>query len=253
VRFRILHRAVYSGLAVNYLLSHAGEFLRAALVAREYRVPFSAVLASVIVERVLDFMALLLLIAILVILVPDLPDMVQVAAAIVAATVLIASVGLYLVVDAPDWLIRLGTLISRPLPEKVTQWGKYQIQKSRLGLAAIKEWRVMVRALSLSVLQWSFIVAAIWCSAVSVQAEVSVLTASVTFLLIVVGLMLPNSPMQLGTTQIAFVIGFGIDGNLATNALAASVIYTVFLILPVMLIGGVCLMRGRASWRATIS
>ena len=36
--FRELHSAVYAGLAVNFLVAHVGEFLRAATIARNRRV-----------------------------------------------------------------------------------------------------------------------------------------------------------------------------------------------------------------------
>ena len=103
----------------------------------------------------------------------------------------------------------------------------------------------MIAVLVVSVLQWLLIVAAIWASALAVGESASIVALVTTFVLILVGLMLPNSPMQIGTTQLAFTIGLGTGGIMATTAIAASLVYTMFLIIPVMLAGGVCLLRNR--------
>ena len=64
VSFRELHAAVYIGLAANFFVAHMGEFLRTAMLSRRCHAPFSGVFASVMVERVLDFIALLMLLAV---------------------------------------------------------------------------------------------------------------------------------------------------------------------------------------------
>jgi uncharacterized membrane protein YbhN (UPF0104 family) len=74
---------------------------------------------------------------------------------------------------------------------------------------------------------------------------VTIVPVAATFVLLIVGLMLPNSPMQIGTTQLAFAIGLGTGGVTATAAVAASLVYTLFLILPIMVVGGFFLLRSR--------
>ncbi len=77
--------AVYAGLAVNFLVAHVGEFLRAATIARSHRVADSAVLASVVIERVLDFIALLVLLTVIVMAVPNRPRTLTTAAMVSGA------------------------------------------------------------------------------------------------------------------------------------------------------------------------
>ena len=103
----------------------------------------------------------------------------------------------------------------------------------------------MLLAVVLSVLQWSLIVAAIWFSALAAGEAVGLVAATAIFVLIVLGLSLPNSPMQVGTTQLAFTVGFSAGGHSAAPAIAASVVYTLFLILPVMIAGGIYLLALR--------
>ena len=245
LKFRELHSAVYVGLAVNFLVVHVGEILRTAFVARRNRVAISAVLVSVFIERAMDFIALLALLTLVLIFGPQLPELVVAAGVVSCGVVVVAFAGLYLLLHPPGWLERAAESISHLLPHVVAGWLNEQLQRSRLGLAALNDTRVMAIAVAASIMQWSLVVAAIWCSGLAIGQPVSIVGATVTFVLIVVGLALPNSPMQIGTTQLAFVIGLGTDGTDATLAIAASLVYTLFLIVPIMIIGGLIVIRNR--------
>ena len=253
VKFGNLHSAVYVGLAVNFLIAHVGEFLRAAIIARGSRVSVSAVFATVVVERVVDFVAFLTVIAFLSMFATDLPDFVGMASVITSGIVVAAVAGLYALLHTPAWLSRLVAIISRPLPEGLTSWCLEQIELSRNGLIALQDARMMIIVIAISVLQWSLVVVAICCSVMAVGESITIVALVVTFVLILVGLMLPNSPMQIGTTQLAFTIGLGTGGIMETTAVAASLVYTLFLIIPIMIVGGVCLLHGRRSVNEKLS
>lgn len=249
LKVRELHRAVYIGLAANFLVAHMGEFLRTMTVCRRIETSFSGVFASVLVERALDFIALLMLLSLFGMLAPDTHPAVKLGSVLSAMVVAAAVIFLHLVLRPPAWLVGIADKIGRRLPDAVRGWLTDQLALARPGLASIRDLRRMASAIMLSVLQWSLIVTAIWWSALAVGQPMSLTAGAVTFVLIVLGLTLPNAPMQVGATQLAFTIGLGVDGTDATAAVAASVVYTAFLILPVMLIGGAYLVRtsGRTS------
>ena len=253
ITFRELHASVYIGLAVNFLVAHVGEFLRTVMIATQRGVAISAVFASVLVERALDFMALLILIAAVLVFYPDPHEIVAIAGAVSGAAVVVAGTGLYLLLHQPDWLSPLVSKMSRALPERVRDFARLQLERSRLGLAAIGNLRLMILAAIVSVVQWSLVVAAIWCSGQAVGESVAPVAAISTLVLIIVGLTLPNAPMQIGTTQLAFVIGLGTGGTQATTAIAASLIYTTFVIIPTMIVGGVLMLRIRSTAAPRIS
>lgn len=242
-----LHKAVYIGLAVNFLVAHVGEFLKAATVARGSKATISSVVASVVLERALDFLALLLLLVLLTSLASELPGFVDMAVLITGAIVVLSVLGLYLLLHTPAWLTRMLAAAARPLSARVKAWLLQQLKQLRKGLATLRSFRMTAIAIGASVLQWGFVVLAIWCSARAVGVEAELVPVSATFVLIIVGLTLPNSPLQIGTTQLAFTVGLGAQGVAATDAVAASLVYTLLLIVPIMLIGGACLLRGRHS------
>lgn len=245
IRFADLHSAVYVGLALNFLVAHVGEILRSTMIARHTGAAISAVFASVVVERALDFIALLLLLALFALLAPQLPDVVKIAGAITALTVFVTIAALFTLLDPPGRLADSVSTLARRLPVRIYHWLREQLDRSRRGLESIRNPRLMIVAIAVSVMQWSLVVIAIWWSASAIGQSLSLTGATVTFILIVLGLTVPSSPMQIGTTQLAFTIGYGMDGISATVAVAASIVYTLFLILPIMVIGGICLIRRR--------
>ena len=103
IRFGKLHGAVYAGLAAKFLISHVGEFLRAAFVARENRVSTSAILASIVVERALDFVALLVLLVLVSLVPQELPDFVKTARAMVAVVLISATAAFLMLLHPPQW------------------------------------------------------------------------------------------------------------------------------------------------------
>ena len=59
-----LLRTVFVGTAANLVVPHSGEVLRATLLARRQSLAPSAVLATIAIERILDFIALVILTAV---------------------------------------------------------------------------------------------------------------------------------------------------------------------------------------------
>ncbi len=247
--FRELHSAVYTGLAVNFLVAHAGEFLRAATIARKQRTTTSAVLASIVVERLLDFLALLVLLALIAVVLPDRPAMVATAAVISALVVAGMLAFLVALLHPPAWSERLAFRLRQLLPVQLQQWLNQQLDRFRTGLASLRNPGPLFWAVVASVLQWVFVIAAIWSSGRAVGLPATLAAVTVTLVVIVIGLALPNSPLQIGTTQLAFVVGLGTDGTGETPAIAASLVYTSFVILPIMLTGGIALLGGPDRWR----
>ncbi len=244
--FRELHAAVYVGLAVNFLVAHVGEFLRAATIARNQRLATSAVLASVVVERMLDFIALLILLSLIAVAVPNRPAAVTTAAAISAAVIVVMLGFLVALLHPPAWSLPCGARFERLLTVRLRRRVSQALGRFRTGLASMRDFRLLFQAVILSILQWVLVIVAIWSCARAVGVASSLAATAVTFVLIVVGLTLPNSPLQIGTTQLAFVMGLATDGIGGTPAIAASLVYASFLILPIMLAGGIALLRSAA-------
>ncbi len=239
-RFPDLQRFVYVGTALNLIVSHTGEFLRAGLLARRAQVPVSTVMATVAIERTSDFVALLLMIALVSVLDPSLSHHFLTAGAIALAIVATALALLFVQVRAGPGLRAAGHRALGWLPGRAGAWIARQLGLAVAGFASLREPRLVLAVIALSLLQWTTIVAAIWASAQAVGVALPASAAVLVFALTVIGLTLPSSPAQLGTTQLAFVVGMEVAGAGPVPAFAASIVYTVFVVFSSMVIGAAC-------------
>lgn len=226
--------AIYAGLFANELLPlRPGEALRAWIMARRLNISVRRIVPSIVVERLFDGLWLTCGLAVAALIV-QLPARLADAAEIFGAGLLGA---VALVIVATSWLAArpahrasLPRLLREPA-EDLAQIGSSRAAFEGLGLS-----------LALLLLQ----ALAFWLTARSVALDLS-LGASVVVLLIVhLGTLLPNAPANLGTFQVAVVMGltlFGVDKPTATGF---SMVVFVLLTAPLWVIGAL------ATWRLQV-
>ena len=236
----LISRTVYVGTAANLIVPHSGEVLRASLLARKEGVAASAVLATIALERMLDFFALVVLTAVTLLIDPRVSPLLWSAGLLSLAFVVVGLLVVTMFMRPRPIFQRWGQAALRLVPARQRQWVEHQVRRGVAGLASLNDPVVVFKLIALSVLQWACIVAAIWACARAAGVTIPVSGAIAVFVLTVIGLTLPSSPAQLGTIQLAFVAGLELVGADAANAFAASVVYTVFVNLAMMLIGGAC-------------
>lgn len=254
VNISTLQRVAYAGTAANLIVPHSGEVLRASIVAGRLDVPTSAVLASVGVERLLDFGAVFIMLVIVLVIESQGGGMAVTSGLVTAGLIVVALVAIGTALAAlvlfPS---RLRALLSgfmwKFLPPIVANLISDQVEKGRVGLVVLGSPWMISRLLLLSVLQWGFIVLTIWLSAAAIGHPQSIPMSISVWVLMVIGLTLPSSPAQLGTTQLAYALGYDLMGISGQNdvAFAASVVYTLGVNLFFLLAGFACwLMLGGA-------
>jgi uncharacterized protein (TIRG00374 family) len=244
VEFTRLHSIVYAGTAVNLVVSHIGELFRAHTMNRVYAVPTSAALATIALERLFDILAVLLLLTLfLATSGRDVPDVLAAAAEVGLAMCLGATAALIIALVWSEACARLLDRVSRLLPQSAHAWVNRQFSQWVAGLDVVRNPRVLVRVIALSTLQWSTIAAGIWLSAHAVGAYIEWPAALALLTLLIVGLSLPTAPVYVGTTQFAFTVGLHIFSIDAARAFAGSLVYTMFVVMPMFLVGAACIAR----------
>ncbi len=235
--FAAVHAAVYAGTAANLVVPHSGEVLRASLLGLKAHHPTSPLLATVGLERVLDFLALAVLALCGVALAPQRPAWLWLIAGVALALAALG-VGLIVIWLRPTAAIRSGVkaLLGR-LPPRAGAWLAQQLGRGAQGLKVAHSPAAGLGLLCLSVLQWSCVVLAIAASAMAVAAQPGWAACILVFALMVLGLTLPSPPIQIGATQWAFVFGLEWAGVAADRGLAASLVYTVAVLAWMLLAG----------------
>ncbi len=262
-RFWVAFRTTIIGFAASFVLpARAGEVLRPYLLARREGLPATAAFATIIVERVLDLLAVLILLGMFFLFLqsgeaaaaPTLYRAVLLGGAIVALVGVGILVAMFFMAGHPDRLHRLVLRIERVLPRQLAATLAQLLKTFVQGLAVVRSPRRLVAAMAWSLVLWLAIAAQLW---VLVRAFGIVLPIGGTFLvtaILVVGVAVPT-PGGVGGTHEAMRLSltsfYNADNDAAVGAaiLQHGVNFVPYLLLGVWFIAqeGLNMSRLRAE------
>ena len=240
LRFGLLLRAVVVGLGLNALIPHSGEFVRAAAMDRQVGRAATGVLASIFAERLFDICSVLLLVALALIRLPVPPSLGAFTGLLVIVAVgLVLALGV--VVIWPRAAQSLVNTVADRLPATAGCWLRSRVAEAIDGLMPIRSLRTCLQVFGWSLLQWLAVAFCVrGCGAV-VGVDVGMPGSILVVLGIVVAFLLPNAPGYTGSVQLAFLATLVPLGASHDRALAASIVYQLLMILPVIVVGLACL------------
>ncbi|MCA9108554.1 MAG: flippase-like domain-containing protein [Planctomycetaceae bacterium] len=250
-RTSTLFPPVMIGFAFNNVLpAHLGEFVRVFVFSRQQRQPFSPVLISVILERVLDIIAILGLLMLGLLFVPDLQQNEQirgwmfVGAGFVSVALLGAAA--YLIWTKPfvsvfEWFLQWIPFLPASLKEKLSE----MLEQGASGLSSLKSGRLLAGLLFTSLLQWMIngviISLALWSFGFHFSIWVSCIVIGVTAF----GVTIPSSPGYFGVIQTCFLLVLQFFTDDKDGVFAASIYYHMAQWIPVTAIGLAYFVRTR--------
>jgi len=240
------------GFAASFLLpARAGEVLRPYLLARKERLPATAAFATVILERVLDTVTVLLLFGVFVLFVspgtitadPQLFARVKLGGAL-AAVAAAVGLGLFFVLAGhPERLGRAALRIERILPAKLAAIVATFVETFAQGLAVMRQPARLAVSLVLSVPLWASIGGGIWLTSRAFHMTFSYLGSFLVTTLLVVGVAMPT-PGAIGgfhaMYQIAVTKFFGVPTD---RAVGAAIVLHAISFVPVTVLGLVFMAR----------
>lgn len=266
-RFRTAFATTLIGFGASSVLpARAGEVLRPYLLARREGLNPTATFATILLERLLDLVAILgLLAAALVLMAHELRtrdsavlDAVRLGGMTAAPLGLAALAGLYALAGHEAWMQRLFQWANRVLPARVAWLLESVIRRLAEGCAALRRPSRLLAALGWSLVLWLVICLETWAVGRAFALEISFPGSWLLMALLVVGVAVPT-PGGVGGFHEAFRLGatalFGIDNNAAVAAAlvlhATSTVPTVVLGLGYALHDGLDLRVIRAVPDAT--
>lgn len=246
VRLAPLVRTTVIGFAANALLpARAGEFLRPYLLARREGLSATAAFATIILERFLDLLIVVLLFGVFVALAdaktlaadPRLFATVRTAGALAAMVAVVVLMAFALLAGHPERLGHLTSKLTRTLPRRLGRLLTGAVRTFAEGLAAMRRPALVVRALLLSIPLWLSIALSIWLVA---RAFHITIPFSGTFLivgLLTVGVAVPT-PGAVGGFHYAFRLGVTVFYGVANErAVGAAIVLHAVSFLPVAALG----------------
>ena len=239
------HATTIGFMANNLLPARAGEFARAYVAARQLPgVRFSTALASLGVERVLDGLVMLGLMA-AAIAAPSFPAHARVGGRSVSAITTSAAVlfgilfliALTVVFRPAPWLRLFERISKRLLPERVARRFGHFVEGMVAGLVVLKSPGRLTGALVWSVVLWLKNAAAFAICFKAFGIEIPLEAALVLQAIIGFGVAIPSSPSGVGVFEAATLVTlqlYGVDSNLAVSY---ALTYHLTTFLPITLLG----------------
>ena len=254
VRFRTLNRIGAVGFMAVFLFPlRLGEFVRPYMLSREVpRIRMSEGLATIVVERVTDGLMVSLILFFVLFLVPTSADsyaQIRVGAYVALAVFLggMAVLGfLYWLRDqAIDIIDRLVSRISKGLAHKVTDLLRAFLK----GLAVLPDWRNFAWFCLYTAVYWGINGVGLWVFARGFSLSVPMAGAYAMMSCVVVGMMSPNSPGNVGTFWYFLLLPlelYGIGPSVGQATIFGLAVYLMQL-LQQSLFGAWFLLSGKVS------
>jgi glycosyltransferase 2 family protein len=246
ISFANAFRATAVGFAASSVFpARAGELIRPYFLSRRERVSATGAFATVILERVLDTLAVLVLLASFVILFgrqvehtrPVAFEAVKWAGATAGALALVVLAVLFVLAGDPPRLARAMTRLERVMPSALAGLVARFVEKFADGLAAIRRPKRLLVALAWSFPLWLMIALGIWSISQAFRFEIPYAGSFLLIALLVIGVAVPT-PGAIGGFHEAFRFGvttfFGVSH---AGAVGAALVLHAFSIGPSLVLG----------------
>jgi glycosyltransferase 2 family protein len=224
----------------NVLPARAGEVARVIALNRSTRTSRAEIVATVVVERVYDVLALLVL---LFVLLPWLPRVTWVHAAAILAIVLVVGTAVAVVV-----LIRFGErpfeVLLRPLarlPFLSLERTERAAASLVRGAASLRDPWLALIALALTIVSWLLLALSTWVLMLGFDLGVSALAGVLVSVAIGLSLILPSSPAAVGVFETAALVALKAYGVEKSDALSYALVLHAVNFFPYVALGVVVL------------
>jgi uncharacterized protein (TIRG00374 family) len=242
---RAVGHAAFVGYFFNNILpARAGEAARVIALHGKARTPRAETIGTIVIERVFDLLALLIL---LFACYPLLPEISWLKAAALLGIVLVAGLVVLVVVlvrydeRAVRWL--LSPLRRRPGAGAAERVETAVVNATR-GLVALREPRIALRGMALTLASWVVLGFSFWILTAAFDLDVPVVAGMLVVVAINLSLVLPSSPAALGVFEAATVVALRAFDVPRAEALSFALVLHLLNLVPFLVIGAALLGPG---------
>jgi len=248
--------AMMIGYMVNNILpARAGEVARVYVVARRWgragsRVPrllhpFWTTFATIVVERVLDGLVVVIILAVLVLVIP-VPRIIEVGAIAMLVLDLVGIGVLIAFVVAPTVCARLITRLASPWP-RFQRWALGTFETFICGLDGIRTPSHLLPLVVWTILVWLVPALAAWAALLALNLRLSSAAVWAVVAFVGLGVSIPSTPGYVGTFHGAAVLALGLFGVSRSIGFGYALLFHATQILPITLLGWLYLLREGVS------
>jgi uncharacterized protein (TIRG00374 family) len=251
-RYGVAFRTTVIGFAANALLpARAGEVLRPFLLARREGLSATSAFATILLERLLDLVTVLLLFGAFVVLAdaatmsadPTLFRTVQVGGLVAGLGSLVGLGFVFIAAGHPERLGAWARRAARFLPTRLAHAVAHLVERFAGGFAVIRRPAPLIEALVLSIPLWLSIAMGIWFVARAFRITMSFIGTFLIVALLTVGVAVPT-PGAVGGFHYAFRLGAtAFFGAANEPAVGAAIVLHAISFVPVTLLGLVFMLQ----------
>ena len=246
VGFGSSFRATAVGFAASNILPfRAGEVIRPYFLARQEKISATGAFATIILERVLDMMAVLTLLGIYVLFFAPAPtehnrvqfEAVQVTGLLAGVAAVVAVIVMVVLAGNPTRLSKALARLEAVLPSKLAGLLARVAEKFAIGLGAVRRPGRFLVAFALSFPLWLSIAAGIWAGAVAFHLNVPFVGSFLILAPLVVGVAVPT-PGAVGGFHAAFRFAATTFFDAPDDgAVGAAIVLHLMTVAPTLLLG----------------
>lgn len=234
--------ALMTGFMANNLLpAHLGEFVRVFALGRQFELKKTPVLSTVVLERVFDILAILLLLGVSLPFIEGLPPDLERGCQLFGIASLVGVAVLLIYMTFTTWFVNVTRKVFLwfPfLPTKLTEGLLGMLETGAVGLESVRNPAALAGIAVSSVGQWllnaTMIFASLWAFGVDATYFDAVLVMGV----IVFAILVPSTPGYFGVIQGCFTaVLTSASGEADPNVFGASVYYHMCQWVPVTVVG----------------
>jgi hypothetical protein len=237
--------AMVIGFAGNNVLpAHLGEVIRIVIFSHRFKVPYSSVTTTLLVERVFDLVAILALYAAGMAIIGTPPASLEIGAWLITLLMVGFFLTIAIILYRPSLVLNTGRWIGRRLPEHIAIRLEGVLDNVIEAFSSLKSPSLVTLMLAWSLLKWGMMAGIIWLSLQAYGTTVSPAITAVLMAVLALAAAVPNAPGYIGAMQAAYVFTLRPFGISEEIAFAASVLFLVVQWLPVTLAGAAYFISG---------
>ena len=229
---------LFSCLMISYvpLPFRAGEVARGAVFSARTDTPVTRVLSTILVEKVLDVLTLLLFLGISLPFV-GLPSDLQGPATLLGSVFLVLTIVLLVLVIRPELMRRLARLVERMLPTRFAHRVDEATEHALQGLAPLSNPIVALRLVLWSITTWGVNSVALYCLLRAFNLDVPPMAAVMLMVATNLGMAVPSAPGYVGPFEFVVVSVLTLLNIPKGAAQSFALVYHVVGLVPVAIIG----------------
>jgi uncharacterized protein (TIRG00374 family) len=238
---KISTHSLFSGVAIGYMANNLlparlGEFVRAYIIGRKEEISKSSTLATILLERIFDGLALLFFLGIISLLFP-LPLWVKQAGIAAAAFFLVLSAFLFLCILKKHKAMHLVESLAGIFSSKLAKQADRLLNQFLTGLVVVNLKKNVHIIFIFSIIVWLVESTTYYIISLSFGIILPIYVSLLVVVIVNIGILIPSAPGYVGAFEFFCISSLALFSVEQSVALSFSIVLHVVLFLPITAIG----------------